>query len=399
MGPVISKDSLPLLAFLLGPRLERCELEGSLDSKSTSTILLLLAKSAPGLKVLKCHNARLKNCAGAFHSFHSLETFRCRRGELTKENLLHLAQMPSLWMAEISLGAFEIPPADELGEIFFPSLKYLWVHSEHSQPSILHFLESIQSRTLASLIVHFPAHSSGHFNSVLEAISKFKDLHLLMMQGLWNPERDGDQHELYTIEPLLNLHGLADLSVEAPGVTCTEDDIPRFAEAWPHISGLTLLRRPKMFPFLHPTFTLNALGLFSEHIPKLDALHIDVDMSSVPKPFPAKDRNMRHIELALHKNPLKERRWAKVAAFISSVYPNASIPIDDLDPEDRLPRNCRHWRKVQAVVKAYGRLLKENLAESRSDSDEEGTGPAEGSGSDECTPHFGTFLAGKSITD
>lgn len=296
-------------------------------------------------------------------------------------------------MAEMSLGAFEIPPVDELGETFFPSLKYLWVHSEHPQPSIPHFLESIQSRTLVSLIMHFPAHSSGHFNSVLEAISKFKDLHLLMMQGLWNPEQDGDQHEVYTIEPLLDLHELADLSIEAPGVACTEDDIPRFAEAWPHISGFTLLRRPKTFPFPHPTFTLNALGLFSEHMPKLDALQVDMDMSSVPKPFPAEDRNTRYIELALDKNPLKERRWAKVAAFISSVYPNASIPIDELDPEDRLPRNCRHWRKVQAAVKAYSRLLEDNLAESRSDSDtttdsdvedsdEEGTGATEVSGSD-----------------
>lgn len=398
IGPGISTDSLPLIPFLLGPKLERCELKGSLNRKAMSTILLHLAQCAPGLKDLEIDNARLKNCAGVLCSFHKLESFRCRRGELTKADLFHLAQLPSLWLAEVSLGAFEIPPADELEGVFFPSLRYLWIHSDHSPSSILRLLESIQSLTLDSLTVHFPAPSSGHFNSILEAIAKFKDLHLLMIQGLWNSEWAGGQLELYTIEPLLGLRDLVDFSIEAPGIACSEDAIPRFAEAWPYMSGLTLIRRPGALLLPHSTFTLNALKLFSKHMPKLDALQVDMDMASVPKPLSAADRNMHDIELSLEKNPLKAKAWAKVAAFISSVYPNASMPIDEVYPEDGLPENCRHWRKVQAAVKAYGRLLNDNPAESGSDSDlatdsdeeseEEGSDAAEEwDGTTECTPH------------
>lgn len=212
----------------------------------------------------------------------------------------------------------------------FSALVNLTVHGIREPDLFLRFMRTISSRALEVLELLFDIPEIQLVPSmelILGSISTFVRLQdVTLVFG--NPEEPGDDFPIYDIAPLTRLRQLRALRLASFGIreALVDDTIPDLARAWPDFEFLSYNQN-----IPHPVepagLTLKALELFAGLCPKLSGLCLDLDASVAPPPLPT-PLSTGAVELDLTWSLVDRETFAGVAAYISSVMPNAYMIVN-----------------------------------------------------------------------
>lgn len=201
------------------------------------------------------------------------------------------------------------------------------------------------------------------FKKVLRHISTFHTLkHLslsIKLESYVGPDR-------YDISPLFALKDLELLNLQLPCIAAIgrtplgDEHVRRLAEAFPKLKMFSVFRRPLLGPEdtppPRPAFTFHALELFATTYPRLDVLRIDLDTSLPAGPLPLPTARCRHaIALDLVHNAILEDRAFEAAAYVSGVYPNATLRSSESRMHNLEAGPTRPWKAVKDLLPHFSR--------------------------------------------
>lgn len=358
----VSAKALPYVQVIFSPsithiRVTRCEKD------VRGALLALLASHCPNLhqvdisglpreaSTLLCHFKQLQNVM--------VSTFHMDSCELSAAALDHLARLPTLRAISMSLPGRAQADILAKSEVF-PALTTLELCGITDDACLSRFLTDSVPENLRRLVLRFPhghSHSSTSMSNILDTISKFSSLQELQLSGV---EFDGADNN--SLQHLLRLRSLESLrfGIGAGNLSVTNQQIPTFGQAWPKLTELSIESGGEVEDG-SPQLTLEALGLFALHCPMLRRLTIDLDATVPPAPDAPYSRSLEPITLSLEDSVINERCWPDVAAYITGVYPNASVSdwrlSDDEDMGDE-----RYWADVARMVPVLAKARRDELA-------------------------------------
>lgn len=294
------------------------------------------------------------DAVAALTRFRMLEACIFWNAKLLPSCISHLASLHSLHTLNICIPTL---PAILDSRTAFSSLKKLNISQGTDYPSLHYVLRSITSKELSELAVTaFP--KPGRATELLNDIARFPRLQSLTI-SCYNSARDTHFYNLNTLYHLTTLHHLSVCGIR---FTLNNEIIPVFAKAWPHLQSLILLYGGPTLPADPPGLTLEALSLFATHLPKLTLLNLRLDTRSVSGTIEPCARSMLPIWLSLEDSPLEESTWPDVAAYISGVYPNASVSDDILENDAEEMGTERYWRDIARMVPIISKAREDERA-------------------------------------
>ena len=321
------------------------------------SLCVLLGRVCPSLKSIRADYIPI-HATPALARFPTLETLECPQLELTHVPLLlHLASLPTLQSLSTSLitgtdsWVRKLDPATAFG-----SLKTLKLYGGAPPSNVLLFLRSISSKTLEDLSIHLDFDPPSRFlPGLFGIISTFTTLHSFSLKVASGVQEEGENHTC-SLEPLYRLPLLQVLQLEGVIVRAiTHKLIPGLGKAWPRLECLQieLNETPPGY-----SLTLEALGLFATHLPKLSELSICLDATVSPTPTTtSRARSLIPINLNLGSSPASADSWGSVAAYISSVYPNAVLLDESFDDPSFTHAEC--WRNIAQMIPIISSARKE----------------------------------------
>ncbi|EKM61614.1 uncharacterized protein PHACADRAFT_169059 [Phanerochaete carnosa HHB-10118-sp] len=242
----------------------------------------------------------------------------------------------------------------DLDSTSFPSLTHFTLEECPDLKSIVCFLRALPATTLQDLTLDFPnsAPNIRLVNEAIEVISRFQRLHELWLSG-WDSDNfpDGQEIPRYNIEPLLCLRELRAVFIRLGGIGREVIDgiVKKIGTAWPQLNSFGFVQ--SWYRTMEPAgLTLEALGLFAAHCPRLTSLIIELDATMKPDtPKPA-EVSQAAIMLELKGSLIAESSWPWVAKYISAVHPNAQLSIDEDEKMDQ--GMIGYWKNVISVLPA-----------------------------------------------
>ncbi|KIP07563.1 hypothetical protein PHLGIDRAFT_414883 [Phlebiopsis gigantea 11061_1 CR5-6] len=344
----MSHASIAIHPGLTGIQIHDC------NSAAMCSLLACLGRTCLSLQFLSADCPIPIDAAPIFTRFPSLQTFECPCSGPERIPLPHLAALSTLHSLSTLLppdsGVRKLDPA-----VAFKSLRTLKLHGIVSSSTLTLFLRSVSSRTLRDLYMDCDLDPpSGFLAELFDVISTFAALQSLSLNmGTMPVDRDGGSaNYVCSLEPLYRLPLLRDLRLNSVVVTpLTNEIIPSLGKIWPDLRNLNF-----DYSTVQPgDITLEALELFAAYLPKLNNLYLYLDDTVVPSYKNLRARSLIPIHLFLGDSPIPEDSWCSVAAYITSVYPNAVL---DTNLEPPLAHgHC--WQKIVQIMSVISDVRKE----------------------------------------
>lgn len=220
------------------------------------------------------------------------------------------------------------------------------------------FLQSIGSTRLTSLIVEdlwWESNDTTPFHQTIAAFAKFPMLRQVILEGTDHTPLHVLDRAVFPPLPLPKLHLFEELTISLPDVFHVEaQTITELDKAWPSLRRLDVRTKYKTYGHedLPRVWTLDALDLCVAHLPKLEYLDMDFDIStirSLPSP------SSRSITIYAAYTQVDEQDVPPIAAYNSSIYPNARVLFEVAWGGNVNEPDVRRWIDIgRAVAKARG---------------------------------------------
>lgn len=346
------------LPMLIGPHMESCGVIGRMSEDVLQALLGQLLHTATEMRFLHLRRPMHVDTELILPRFKSLTTLWSTQ-KISVEGVNRLSQLPTLHTLSCSLVSLNRNGGQQLAPDTFTALSSLDIRIKIQDMDMAsELLRLCKFPVLKRLTINLLGRDeikSKMLGKLLAAISAHKTLLFLQLSG---SNYVPDPLLVFTgralpITPLLQLH-LEVFSTGIPGIAVGDDDIVSLGQAWPCLRAFDMRHSKGPNTRLGQTnFTLHSLELFATHLPHLTSLAIDIDIDDIERDnleFP-RQRNTKRISLGLEHNPLPADKWLPVAAYISSVYPEADIgdgllnEFFDPSPEDYSA--CEAWLNVR----------------------------------------------------
>lgn len=307
----------------------------------------------------------------AVHLLTDLKTLNITPTCMRSEDIVTLSKLPHLQRLTIC-----IPPTFSLSgsavpEPSFPSLTSLELHAVSNHSSFAEFSRLISRHMLLDLSLEFHVDNSSvtWVNKVLEAISSFSNLEWLsLLDAILLSAARPEGNVPYDIRPLFRLRRLEKFVVTLPGVenAVTDEAIPAFGEAWPHLAYLEHMQIPGK-GMRSAGLTLKALPLCARHLPKLLFLALQLDASEIPDEDLPAARSECLDSLELTGSLIDEAKVLEIAAYISGIYPDAVINMygeelykwDKAENSEEENKEFEKWQNIDDALAVMSRVRKQ----------------------------------------
>ncbi|KAJ6587511.1 hypothetical protein DFH09DRAFT_976857 [Mycena vulgaris] len=358
--------SLVNLEWLLSPRIWKIDLDFGPNLAALSRIIPTLTGRCPSLTDITISTDEPEK---SLHTVSAFVRSLVRVERLSVRNLdgaafEHLGRLPTLKTLAISdpevpsdicpstLSATSLSP-------MYSSLEFLYFSSTtlekvtafiniiaRCQLQILHagLLNSLPTRDVATLFfAALAAHCSPH---------SLRQIHT----GKCNPWISGERDTIdgVTLQILSCFTNLVNANLPPPLVFDLDDaDVGEMARAWPRIESLELRCASDM----PPRITLRGLAFLAQHCPHLSSLKMDFDATAVPEWDGTAATNPLQTSptrVLVENCPIVTP--GPVAAFMSRIFPNATIRMGSWDEDGELRSeaeilNLRRWEEVRHILK------------------------------------------------
>ncbi|KAK7053775.1 hypothetical protein R3P38DRAFT_2852075 [Favolaschia claudopus] len=277
----------------------------------------------------------------------------------------HVAQLPFLTKLSVSWAAEHstLYPPDFLSETAFPALTSLSVCCRTAR-LCMGIIQTISSSRFARLYIYPLANwTTAAWQDLhtslrdLSIKSVFKTLEVEDMDSYSGLDVGLHVVSEDSLRPLLAIKTLNNLTHHThAGVDVGDDFLEEMARAWPSI-GSILFRSDCLHPL--PRATLKCLIPFARCCPELDYLELRMNAVNVPEFVQAPGQRIRHevLEyLEVGESPIARGKEARVAAFISNLFPELdSLIVPDamslLDEDSRT--HAKSWRRVKEMLPVF----------------------------------------------
>ncbi|GJE89152.1 hypothetical protein PsYK624_052460 [Phanerochaete sordida] len=345
--------------FFMGPEVRRVKVEAL--GHATTQALSQLTLSCPQLRQLELDyvfdsDIKLLRC------YQALEEALCSHHQCPVGLPMALAQLGSLRRASLRFP----PEFAGLGKsggqsILFPNLESLKLYDFPSISILPDFIQSIGSTRLTSLTVEdlgWVSNDTTPFDQTIAALAKFPMLRELILEGTDHTPLHVLDRSVFPPLPPPKLHLLEELTISLPDVFHVETQtIPELGKAWPSLRRLDVRTKYKTYGHEDPprVWTLDALDLCAAHLPNLQYLDMDFDTSTIRSLPPPSSRSLSHITIYTAFTQVDEQDVALIAAYISSIYPNAHVLFEHIWWGGEDDPDVRRWIDIgRAVAKARG---------------------------------------------
>ena len=159
-----------------------------------------------------------------------------------------------------------------------------------------------------------------------------------------------------TISPLLQFRRITQLSHYAVPGTCSsldlgDSDIACIAKAWPCLKTLVLCS-PVAVP-VSSRLTLRALIALAKYCPELEALEMKINATGVDDYDEKGLYGSRLRTLCVFDSQIDDHDVARVAAFISDIFPYVKLTSSPVSPLEEMEKKLRcKWEEVGRVIAA-----------------------------------------------
>lgn len=330
------------MPVLFGPKLARVTLRFACDTLRSSVLLVPLSHSCPEIRTLYIQVLD-REASPLLARFPKLQEI-ASDVQLLPSTMLKLATSHHLQMLSVQLSDFSGFNNARAAETF-ASLLNLDLSIDVPDVAPLQFLRSVKSKELHTLSMTWRQHLPlpPVMSRLLGTIAKFSNLQDLQFEGAMDFDNGG-----FTLLPLLPLRRLRRLCIYHDGFVLRNCDVPELGQAWPELAEFYLdsnsaARSP-------PQITFEAVAHFAAHFPKLTVLTVPLDATIIPDEDAALVRSEVPIYLSLEDSKIDELCWPKVAAYISGVYPNATVSTMRLAEDEAEWEDERYWVDVARMV-------------------------------------------------
>ncbi|KAK7044490.1 hypothetical protein R3P38DRAFT_2690112 [Favolaschia claudopus] len=333
--------TLPHIRLFLGPHLHTLSV-AVIHSRAHLSLLPILAAECPSLKevvVECCDELDGRNSVSSF-ILELRHLYSLTLPDLNTSALEHIARLPNLTSLTLESQSVldPFPPTLVLNAILFPRLSYLNIRGEDVK-FVAPLLPVMAHAPLADLYVGIPTECSGA--SIAQCYSALAHHCLRSHASLKRLECADPDYRLKTppntdmsayivnstqFLPLLSFRNITIVELTAPiGFDLDDTTVAGLAEAWPHLSSLSLFS--DVFVNQPSRITPNGLLPLAQHCPHLANLTLPLDASIAPK-WPLqrgpKGAGQRIKQTSLTSLTVKRSPIANplmLAGFLSSVFP------------------------------------------------------------------------------
>ena len=348
------EDVSTLASMLLSPTLESLTLPFDLPLTQMDTLLCAAQSQCPHIRKLK--TGLWTSDAISLAIMENLQDFSFSGRQLTQATLAHLANSLQLHtLALYGLESLSSWPSHRAPGSFasLTALSLTFLHN-FDFDSIPRFLRSILS-PLTSFRLALGANSPNVdlTNETIACLPRFQALRILEFIEWDQSFTDIQRSRSYRMDPLFDLLNLEELTIHCGGfaLQVVDANIQTFGKSWPNLRAFTYLQ--SVSRVMNPAgLTLKALELFASHLPNLEYLVLDLDARTPLLLDVVPATSDIPIELYLMGSLIRDTDYGSVAAYVSAVYPHATLNTQDKIGDRPLAR-----RPTQAFWKSVRELL------------------------------------------